>query len=118
MGYDDAAAGFLMLWFYRPSGRFPIDTDNNPDATVTLEGSSWEVYQGPRGGGSNATVVSYVATSTITNASVNLKPFIDEAVANRGFSTSWVLSDIFGGFEIWSGGQGLQVQEFTAVVNP
>jgi hypothetical protein len=37
-------------------------------------------------------------------------------VANQGFNSGWYLSDIFAGFEIWSGGVGATVNEFTAVV--
>ena len=35
-------------------------------------------------------------------------------VVSRGYTH--FLTDVFGGFEIWSGGQGLRVDEFTAVV--
>jgi hypothetical protein len=48
-----------------------------------------------------------------------LKAFFT-AAAKHGIGANMYLTDVFGGFEIWSGGAGgnLGVDEFTAVVNP
>jgi hypothetical protein len=71
----------------------------------------------------NAPVISYVATATIPNFQANLKAFMDDAVSRSGaglngftFTNDLVLTDVFGGAEIWSGGQNLSVQEFTVDV--
>jgi hypothetical protein len=60
-----------------------------------------------------------VATSTSTSFSGDLKPFFTDA-AQHGIQSSWYLTDVFAGFECWSGADctGKQVQEFTAVVAP
>jgi glycosyl hydrolase family 12 len=114
-----------MLWFHKPDNFVPI---GNAGPTVTIGGKSWVVWTGPRGGtgssngscvvqNSNAPVVSYVATSDVTDWSGDLKPFFTDA-QTRGIQSSWYLTDVFGGFEIWSGGNGASVKEFTAIVAP
>ena len=118
--YDDAISGFVMLWLYNPSNFQPIGSVMR--SNVMIGGRAWNVWVGPRGGSgpnSNAPVVSYVATSTSTSFSGDLKPFFTDA-AQHGIQASWYLTDVFAGFECWSGAdcQGKSVQEFTAVVAP
>jgi hypothetical protein len=65
--------------------------------------------------------VNYVNTGpAITSLDFDLKAVIDDAVSKGyGIQSSWYLTDVFGGFEIWNGGgtNGLEATEFTAVVN-
>ena len=51
--------------------------------------------------------------------STDLNFFIRDAVENRPstISNDWYLSNVFIGFEIWSGGAGLETTSFCAVVN-
>jgi hypothetical protein len=123
--YGDGISGFIMLWFHKPSNFMPIGTAG---PTVNIGNHAWTVWTGQRGGtgpsngtcsvqNSSAPVVSYVANSEFTDWSGDLKPFFTDA-ASRGISSSWYLTDVFGGFEIWNGGTGAQVNEFTAVVAP
>lgn len=114
--YSAAGSGYLMVWLYRPGGdRFPL---GGQQGTASLAGRTWDVWVGARGDGTNAQVVSYVAQSTIPSMTFDLNEFIQDAIANSrgGFSASWYLTDIFAGFEIWSGGTGLSVSDFSAVV--
>jgi xyloglucan-specific endo-beta-1,4-glucanase len=125
--YDDAISGFIMLWLYDPPNAQPIGSVAR--SNVSLGGKTWNVWVGPRGStgatcegaacGANRPVVSYVATSTSTSFSGDLKPFFADAAQN-GIGASWYLTDVFAGFECWSGSDcvGKQVQEFTAVVAP
>lgn len=135
--YNDGLNGFLMVWLKRPGGKYPIGWNGgSPTATAQgLGGKNWDIFVGPRneGGASpdggegelvpqaNAPVVSYLVQGGDTNAlTFDLKDFIDDAV-NRGYlSGSLYLTDVFAGFEIWSGGAGgnLAVDEFTCKVNP
>ena len=73
--------------------------------------------RGGSGSNSNAPVVSYVAQSSTMSYSFDLKKFIADAGTN-GIQTSWYLTDVFAGFEIWDGNgtSGLGVSEFTANV--
>jgi len=118
--YDDGINGFVMIWLYDPPNAQPIGSSSR---TATLAGKAFNVWTGTRGGGgsnSNAPVVSYVAQAATTSmTNFNLKDFISDASAN-GISGSMYLTDVFAGFEIWTGSDsnGKSVQEFTAVVAP
>ena len=62
-------------------------------------------------------MISYItAGGTIPNYSFDLKDFIDEAVASGDLNGNFFLTDVFAGFEIWSGGTGLSVNNFTVDV--
>jgi hypothetical protein len=69
------------------------------------------VWIGPGAGG--RPVVSYVRTQATTSLTFDLNAFIRDAVARpNGIQNSWYLSNVFGGFEIWSGGTGLMLNCF------
>lgn len=130
--YDDAGAAFLMVWTHKPGGKNPIGIQ--PFArgvTITGAPGTWDIWVGRRGENGaednlndNAPVISYTPTATLTNFTANLMLFINDAVqrSNTGglqgfqFPATLTLTDIFGGFEIWSGGQGLRVSEFSVNV--
>jgi hypothetical protein len=118
-GYGTAQAAFLMVWTYKPANRVAI---GQRVATATVANRSWGLFVGPRGGGgpdNNLPVISYVNEGpAIPDFSFDLKAFIDDALARQinGFNNTLFLTDIFAGFEIWSGGAGLRVNEFTATV--
>jgi Glycosyl hydrolase family 12 len=121
--YGTAQAAFLMVWTHRPGGRNPIG--NNAGRTgITVAGvqGTWDLWVGPRGGGgpdANLPVLSYVAPGTLRNFSFDLSAFIKDAVSrNVGLSNNMFLTDVFAGFEIWGGGTGLRVDEFSADINP
>jgi hypothetical protein len=115
--YDDGVSGFVMVWFYDPPGHQPIGSSVR---TFTTQGKTFNVWVGPRGGGgsnANAPVVSYVATAPFTTWTFDLKPFVADASAH-GIQSSWYLTDIFAGAEIWNGGDsnGWALNEFTCAV--
>jgi hypothetical protein len=124
--YNDGIDGFVMIWLRDPSGKQPI---GSKVGSTTIANMSWDIYVGPRGPGpmgsqSSAPVVSFVNPMQDDNSraqnfkDVNIKEFITAAAAH-GIQSSWYLTDVFGGFEIWSGGAGgnLAVDEFKCVVN-
>src|SRR5690606_4650383 len=105
------------------------------ESMVSIANHNWDVFVGPRneGGGSpnggegelvpqgDAPVVSYLIQGTALNSlSFDLKDFIDHAVSQGYLNGNLYLTDVFAGFEIWSGGAGgnLAVDEFTCKVNP
>jgi len=107
--YNDAISGFVMVWFYKPPNHQPI---GSKQATATISGKSFDVWVGPRGGSgsnSNAPVVSYVAQSQMGDWTFDMNLFIKDA-ASHGISNSWYLTDVFAGFEIWTGSDGVGVQ--------
>jgi hypothetical protein len=133
-GYNDAVSGFIMIWTFKPASSEPIG-GGNPKRNATIGGQAYTVWRGPRNGtatgtdGAGRPVISYVANSTNNNFSADLKAFFDDAVANasddmsngggitQAFSSSWYLTDVFAGFEIWNGSDAKGLQDtFTCVI--
>ncbi len=128
--YDDGVSGLLMVWLYKPGSSQPIGTKVR--TATGIAGHNWDVWAGTRNTTAKGTdvatrpVISYVAQdSPITSLSFDLKNFIDDAVSNadtangitQAFSSSWYLTDVFAGFEIWNGGDAKGLQDtFTCVV--
>ena len=129
--YNDGVSGLLMVWLYKPGSRQPIG-DGSKTRSATIGGIDFDVWRGPRNTQSSGTddsgrpVISYVAKSTVTSFNGDLKAFFDDAVKNgaadmsaggtsQAFANSWLLTDVFGGFELWSAGDGvgLSADEFT-----
>ncbi len=128
IGYNDALSGFVMVWLYKPGGHSPIG--GSPVGTATIGGRTWNVWVGPRGTGTNPNrpVISYVAQTPITGTTFtnqDLKPFLLDATTNTSIPQAmrvqpgWLVTDVFAGFEIWTGGDGVGLKEtlFTATVN-
>jgi hypothetical protein len=124
--YKDGIDGFAMVWLRDPGDKQPIGTQQG---SVMIGGQSWNVWVGPRGDGpegyNDAPVVSFVNPTQDDNSRAqsfvnkNLLEFINAATTdNRGLNANMYLTDIFAGFEIWNGGAGLKVDEFTAKVTP
>jgi hypothetical protein len=129
--YNDGISGFIMVWLYKPSNFHPI---GNSIRTATIASTAFDVWVGPRGQGQGSTggvsdgagrpVISYVAHSgSLPSLSFNLKDFIDDAVSHgssdmtggasgitQAFSSSWYLTDVFAGFEIWNGGDATNLK--------
>jgi hypothetical protein len=123
--YNDGLDGFIMLWLHKPADERPI---GNSVGQTSINNITWDVWVGPRGQGpssdgadliadSNAPVISYVATSTTNSFSGDLKAFFVDAQQRSGaFTADLLLTDVFFGFEIWGGGNGLAVDSFEVEV--
>jgi hypothetical protein len=131
--YADAISGSLVVWLHRPANRDPIGIVTRQ---AVVAAHAWDVWVGPHGHTNTGTddlnrpVVSYVLSDeSLSTLSFDLKDFITDAVANAGadksngktsqsFAASWYLTDVFGGFEIWSGVDAATLkQTFTCVVD-
>jgi hypothetical protein len=122
--YQDGIDGFVMIWLHDPGGAQPIGTNQG---SVTIAGQSWNKWVGPRGDGpagyNDAPVVSFVNPTEGDHSrnqsfvNKNILEFITAASGN-GISGSMYLTDVFAGFEIWNGGQGLKIDEFSLKVTP
>ena len=119
--YNDAISGFVMVWLYKPGNHQPI---GSVVRQATIAGHSWDVWVGPRGtaatgtDGANRPVVSYVSKDgSLGSLSFDLNLFIKDAAAN-GIQSGWYLTDVFAGFEIWTGSDSanLQCTGFTCAV--
>lgn len=102
---------FLMLW---PWTQGNVQPAGSITANVTIEGVKWDVWTGGQGEGGG----QYIAyqSANIESLHVDLKPFLDDAVANRGLPASSHVLNVQAGFEIWNGGSGLKSEYFYAKV--
>lgn len=98
----------IMIWLNHQGVIQPFGSDV---ATATIDGASWAVWTGRQ---TSWNIVSYVANSPVTSVSnLNLLPFFSDAVSRGSLETSWWLLDVEYGFEIWTGGQGLAMSNFS-----
>lgn len=107
---DDQPDGTeLMIWMNHRGGVQPIGSRT---ATVQLDGRTWDVWTGP--GASGWKVISYVLQNGATELTdFNVKGLIDDGVGRGSISPAHYLIDAEAGFEIWQGGQGLGMNEFS-----
>lgn len=111
------SGGYLMVWLYDPPAAEPIGGDPMfTDVTIPGVSGTWDVWIGPNG---SRPCISYVRTETAMGLSFDLNSFIKDAVMNRPntIQSTWHLTNIFTGFEIWTGGVGLESTAFCAIVN-
>jgi hypothetical protein len=133
--YNDGISGFIMVWLYKPSNFHPIGNSIRTASIADGSGTNhtFNVWVGPRGAGQGSTggvndgsgrpVISYVAQSTLSSLSFDLKNFMSDAVSHgssdmsggasgitQAFASSWYLTDVFAGFEIWSGGDATNLK--------
>ena len=94
---------------------YPRGTLRGNGTIVTGVKGGWDVWYDPST--DNTPCVSYVASNKVESIEFDLKYFIDDAIASGyGVKSSQYLSIIFAGFEVWGGGDGLQVKHFCADV--
>lgn len=100
----------LMIWVAKSGTIQPIGSQI---ATVSIAGSTWNVWYGNIGWN----VISYVRTSNGTSGTFNVKQFINDCVSRGYIQNSWNMVAVEAGFELWQGGAGLKSSGFTATVN-
>ena len=112
-------AGRLGAQRRLPDGLVPHAEPNQPIGTsmasATIGGKNWNVWYGTNSGNGKP-CVSYVAQTSINSLSYSLGDFIQDAVTRGYVQSSWYLTNVFAGFEIWSGGVGLAVTDFSVTV--
>jgi hypothetical protein len=115
-GGDPASpsGGYLMVWYVKPGDAQPIGSVVQPGVSIAGVEGSWDVWLGQNLG---LPCISYVRTQAIQSMEFDLNAFILDAVERPGaIDRSWYLSNVFAGFEIWSGGVGLATTSFYAIV--
>lgn len=96
----------LMVWLNHQGSIQPV---GSRVATVSLAGSTWDVWFGNSGWN----VVSYVRTSGTGSISFPVATFFNDMVTRGYGQRSWYLTSIQAGFEPWVGGVGLAVNSFS-----
>lgn len=123
----DAGAGsrsFLMVWFHR-SGGIVAEGQGVPGHSgkpFTIGGKTFDVFVSTQFEG--RPIISYVTQSQIGEWAFDLNAFIKDAKTQTSsarttpvITDSMRLTNIFAGFEIWNGSQGIKVDKFCALVN-
>lgn len=87
-------------------------------ATATIAGAQWEVWHTVvSGSGTSWHYVAYKRVGATSSVSFDLKAFFTDA-KNRGYiQSSWWLTSVQAGFELWQGGAGIATNSFNVTVN-
>ncbi len=111
------SGGYLMVWYHKPADAQPIGGSPMKKAqTIAGVPGTWDVWIGPNG---TRPCISYVSTQTMTSFAFDLNLFIQDAVKNQPntIQSTWYLTNIFTGFEIWRGALNVATTSFCAKVN-
>jgi len=98
----------VMVWLYKSGGAGPVGTKQ---ATVTIDGTSWDLYEGNIGW----EVHSFLRTTNTTSQTLDLKDFLNY-LASRGLSKSKYLTSVESGTEIFTGNGELDTTSYYANV--
>jgi hypothetical protein len=96
----------VMLWLTRSGNIHPV---GNKQATLTVEGSTWDLYEGR----SNWQVHTFVRTSGTSSVSVNLKAFLNVLVARGTLSNTKYINGIEVGSEVFTGSGQLDTTSYS-----
>lgn len=106
----------IMIWLNSASvnpGGFP----NKVASNVSIDGRSYDIYRTTMSGsGVSWNLISYRANPAVNRVDIDVKHFINDAISRGAASASWFLTSIQAGTEVWSGGTGLKLNAFGAVV--
>jgi hypothetical protein len=95
-----------MVWLYRAGGAGPIGARQT---TVTIGGSSFDLYRGMNG---STNVFSYVRTQNATTAVHDMTDFLQDLVARGWMQSSKYLASVQAGTEVYSGSGSLTTNGF------
>jgi hypothetical protein len=109
------SGGYLMVWYHAQNCQ-PVGSLTDAGHLVDGLPGCWDVWTGTNSG---KPVISYKHQGPIKSFGFDLNLFIKDALAHypNYMKSSWYLTNIFTGFEIWSGGAALQSTSFCAEVN-
>ncbi|MFC8849630.1 MULTISPECIES: hypothetical protein [unclassified Micromonospora] len=109
-GSADQPTDELMIWLYR-SNASPA---GSRQGTVTIGGTTWEIWRGYVG---TWNVYSYVRTSNTTNANLNIRDFTNDLVARGWMSSSKYLTSVQAGPEIFTGNGQVTTSSYSVTIN-
>ena len=109
---------FLMVWFHKTANVFAEgEGEGHSGGQATINGKSFSTYVSQQFEG--RPIISYVASTTINEWSFDLNDFITDAKTRTStaqstpvVSDSLYLTNVFAGFEVWSGISNLKTDKF------
>src|SRR5690606_18942046 len=106
-----ASAGYLQVWLHDPASVQPYGA---MQGSVTLNGVTYAVWVGTHE--TSRPIITYVRSTNATSATLELSDFVYDARQRGAINSTWYLTSVSGGFEIWNGGEGLSLTSFSAQV--
>lgn len=108
-GWDGNHRQELMIWLSHLGG---VQPGGAKTGTTVIGGVAYDVWSSGSGN-----VISYVAVTTVTSVmNLDMQPFIADLVHRGILPASWYLVAVECGFEIWQGGTGLAVSNFSVII--
>jgi hypothetical protein len=98
----------VMVWLNHQGSVQPAGSEIATN--VTVGGQIYNIWSGTS---STGAVVTFELSTGTTGLDLNLEPLAAYAISNGYMSTSWDLYDVEAGFELFSGGAGLQATSFS-----
>ncbi len=99
----------VMVWLYNAGGISPV---GSPVASYTIDGTTWELWEG----GSSWEVHTFVRTSNTTSASLNLMDFYNTLISRGTLSSSKYLLSVESGTEIFTGAGTLNTTSYSTTI--
>jgi xyloglucan-specific endo-beta-1,4-glucanase len=103
--YNSQPSEEVMVWLYRGGGAGPV---GSRQATVTIGGTSWDLYRGT----TVQPVYSFVRTASATTAVLNMSAFLSDLVTRGWVQNSRYLSSVQAGTEIFTGSGSVTTNGF------
>lgn len=104
-----SASDEVMVWLSHGGGISPV---GSKVATVTIDGTSWDLWEGSAGW----QVHSFVRTSNTSSQSLNLMDFYNYLVSSRGLSSSKYLLSVESGTEVFTGAGTLNTTSYSTTI--
>lgn len=98
----------VMVWLSHGGGIQPV---GSKQTTVTIDGTSWDLWEGSAGW----QVHSFVRTSNTSSASLNLMDFYKYLIS-RGLSSSEYLLSVESGTEVFTGAGQLNTTSYSTTI--
>jgi hypothetical protein len=99
----------VMIWLTTQGGAGPVGTKQ---ATVTIDGASWDLYRGNIGWN----VFSFVRTANNNNSTLNLSNFLNDLVSRGWVPSSKYLTSVQAGTEVFIGAGSLRTTAYSTTV--
>jgi hypothetical protein len=103
--YNSNPSEEIMVWLYRGGGAGPV---GSRQATVTIGGTSWDLYRGT----TVQPVYSFVRTANATTAVLNMSSFVSDLVSRGWVQSSRYLTSVQAGTEIFTGSGSVTTNGF------
>ena len=105
----------VMIWLNNHGGVQPAG--DKVASGVKVGGYTYDIWYSTNAG--NGPCVTYEMTTAHTEvANLDLYPLLLDAGQRSYLSSSWYLIAVEAGFEIWQGGTGLAVKQFSVALGP